>query len=268
MAASKSWLMPIDRCAQRAGGHALGEPRGRAARAAARTRAVSAPGPRSRAESASARRAARRAPSSAASSSRRASSASAPNFVASPARSTCTSTSGDAPCGRRPRRRAAAADRPSRPSECRRTAPAAFFALFDCRWPMRCHLHLECRPFRRSSAGLPAPCSRRTPAARPPRRRGRGRRRRSSRRRPAGRRQGSRPARRAAASIRDLTDVEVPRDGVGEGQRGLLDVRLQHLEVRLPLPSRSGRSARSSCRSRTPWRRRAACRGSGRPCRA
>ena len=32
------------------------------------------------------------------------------------------------------------AGRPNRSTGCRRSAGAAFFALFDCRWPMRCHL--------------------------------------------------------------------------------------------------------------------------------
>ncbi len=71
-----------------------------------------------------------------------ASSGGAPNFVASPAKSTCTRTSsGSLPAGRLP---AASSRRCSRSTEStdwmQAKASAAFLALLDCRWPMRCHL--------------------------------------------------------------------------------------------------------------------------------
>ena len=53
------------------------------------------------------------------------------------------------PARRRPRRLCAAA-RASRSNESTRTRATAFFALLDCRWPMRCHSSGEVGAARRS----------------------------------------------------------------------------------------------------------------------
>src|SRR6266508_144416 len=82
---------------------------------------------------------------------------------------------------------------------------AAFFALFDCRWPMRCHLisMSDVSPiFCRASWTLFSPKSR-WPAAHAARTYAALKVLETAIRRMS---EGSRPARRAAASIRDLTD--------------------------------------------------------------
>ena len=174
---------------------------------------------------------------------RRAVSAAAPNFVVSPARSTCTRISGAAP--------ASAAAASSFRSEIDRIdrvdagkAAAAFLALFDCRWPMRCHL-IAMSAVRRSSAGPPGLCFRRNPAGR---RAGGphaiGAERLGDGDEADGR--GSRPARRAAASSRDLTDWRLARDGGVHGGRRCYLMYALNISTLTSLSSRSDRLARSS----------------------
>ena len=86
--------------------------------------------------------------------------------VSSCARSTCSRT-----FGRVPGSAAASSSffsRSSRSTEwIHANAPAALRALFDCRWPIRCHSSPEIGRARRPSRGLPGRGSRRSGAGRP-----------------------------------------------------------------------------------------------------